>query len=95
MRMFIFHIICRIREESGSEIKLGSNTLLLRINVIHFAQMFKTLASPNSSCNSKYSMQEVCIVQNPDLCMGMLVLNCIKLRIPRFYLIGNLRVEWH
>lgn len=95
MGMFIFHIIYRTGEKSGSEIKLGSNTLLLRMSVINFAQIFKTVASPNSSYNSKYSMQEVYIVQNPDLCVRMLVLNFIKPRIPRFYLIGNLRVEWH
>lgn len=50
MRMFIIGILYRIRKESGFEIKVGLNTLLLRMNVVNFTQIFRTLTSLNSSC---------------------------------------------
>lgn len=66
MRRFMFGIMYSIREESGSEIKLGSNTQLLRMIVINFAEIFRALVSLNSSCTVCSPWEEVCIVPNVD-----------------------------
>lgn len=50
VRMPIIGILYRIRKESGFEIRVGLNTLLLKMNVVNFTQIFRIPPSLNSSC---------------------------------------------